>query len=140
MNPSALRKRSLSIQRIWIVSLTAEDTMHELSIAQSILEGLEEEQQTRGFSKVVAVNLRIGSFSNIVPESLRFCFDAVKVGTIADDAALRFTITPLVGTCTACRTRIEIEEDYFLCPHCGSVQVAVLSGEELDIISIEVEQ
>ena len=113
--------------------------MHELSIAQSILESLEEEQQKHGFSRITSVNIRIGKFSNVVPESLQFCFDAVKAGTIADEAEIIFTVIPLEGTCTACRNKIHIQEDYFLCPFCGSIQVAVLSGEELDIISIEAE-
>jgi hydrogenase nickel incorporation protein HypA/HybF len=113
--------------------------MHELSIAQAIIESLEDEQRTRGFRRITRVEIRLGEFSNIDPESLQFCFDASKSGTIAADADLLLTITPLRGACTACHEAIELREDYFLCPHCGSFQIAVLSGEELDIVSIDVE-
>ena len=113
--------------------------MHELSIAQAIIESLEEEQRTRGFHRITRVEIRLGEFSNIVPESLLFCFDASKTGTIASDAELHLTIMPLQGTCTDCKQPVELKEDYFLCPHCGSFQVAILSGEELDLVSIDVE-
>jgi len=113
--------------------------MHEMSIAQAIIDNLEEEQRIRGFRRITRVEIRLGEFSNIVPESLSFCFDASKAGTIAADAELHLTIISLQGACTDCGKVVELREDYFLCPHCGSFQVAVLSGEELDLVSIDVE-
>ena len=61
--------------------------MHEMSLTESIVE-LIEEGRKQGFSRVRVVRLEIGALAQVEPEAMRFCFDAVTRGTLAEGARL----------------------------------------------------
>ncbi len=62
--------------------------MHEISIAQGILDTVKEEAKKQGVKKVTKIGLEMGRFSTIEPSSLSFCFDMVKKDSLAEDAVL----------------------------------------------------
>lgn len=70
--------------------------MHELSIALSIIEGVEEELDVRGRPKLHAVHLRVGTLSGVVKEALLFAYDAACEGTSL--AGSRLVIAESEGT------------------------------------------
>ena len=111
--------------------------MHELSIAQSLLDIVLEEAQRHHVAKVVRVGVRVGAFTNLVADSLVFCFDLIKEGTVAAEAELKLTSVPMAGYCQACGAELDMTEPVFACPHCGSTEVRLTQGQELYVDFIE---
>lgn len=113
--------------------------MHEMSIAQNLLEIIQEnvphsDGHTGG---VKVVRLRIGEMAGVVPESLRFCFEAASQGTIAEGAELAIEEVPIMCRCRTCGSDFEVERFIFLCPKCQTPDVELLSGNELDVSELE---
>jgi hydrogenase nickel incorporation protein HypA/HybF len=113
--------------------------MHEMSLCESIMGIIEDEAKRQGFTRVKRVRLEIGALSGAEPEAMRFGFDAVTRGTLAEGAELE--ILPLPGTawCLPCAAQVEISQRFDTCPVCGSPQVQVTGGEELRIKDLEVD-
>ena len=112
--------------------------MHELSICESILSILEDQAAAESFSKVNRVRLEIGPLAGIELEALRFSFDVVARGGIADGAALEVIETRATGWCQNCSKSVPVKERYDPCPTCGNYQVRITGGEELRIKDLEV--
>ncbi|MBO0814369.1 MAG: hydrogenase maturation nickel metallochaperone HypA [Actinobacteria bacterium] len=108
--------------------------MHELAIAESVVETVTERLPG---AQVTCVRLEIGALSGVVPDSIRFCFDLATEGTGLEGAALEITEPPARCRCRACGTEFQPGSPVVLCP-CGSPDVAVLSGEQLKILSVQV--
>ena len=108
--------------------------MHELAIAESVVETV---TQRLPDAKVTCVRLEVGALSGVVPDSIRFCFDLATEGTGLAGAQLDITEPPAQCRCRACSTEFAPDGPVVLCP-CGSPDVAVLSGEQLKIVSVQV--
>jgi hydrogenase nickel incorporation protein HypA/HybF len=108
--------------------------VHELAIAESVVETVT--QRLPG-AKVTCVYLEVGALSGVVPDSIRFCFDLATEGTGLAGARLEITEPPARCRCRACGAEFQPDSPVVLCP-CGSPDVAVLSGEELKIVSVQV--
>jgi len=112
--------------------------MHEMGIAMQIVEiAAASIPADLAGTRVETVNLKVGKLSAIVPDSLRFCFEAVSKDTALEGARLRITEIPVQAACKACRHEWTIEQPAFACPSCDSGDITLLSGRELDIESIE---
>ncbi len=111
--------------------------MHEMSIAQSVLDIVQEEGRAHGLTKVRLIRLQVGELAAVVPESLRFCFDLMRKETIAEEASLEIERVPVVARCGECGTLFEVENNVFLCVHCGEPVMELISGRELNVLSIE---
>jgi hydrogenase nickel incorporation protein HypA/HybF len=68
--------------------------MHEMSIASSVLEAVREEARKYEGSHVRKVGLRIGEWSGVDTESLRFCFEALVTGSEFAPLALEIDFHP----------------------------------------------
>jgi hydrogenase nickel incorporation protein HypA/HybF len=112
--------------------------MHEMGIAMDILRIVQESipAEMTG-AKVQRVNLKVGQFSAIVAESLRFCFNVAAADTAAAGAELAVEEVPVVARCGDCGHAWTIEEAVFICPQCRGPKIEMLSGRELEIVSIE---
>ena len=108
--------------------------MHELAIAESVVDTVTE--RLAG-AKVTCVHLEIGALSGVVADSIRFCFDLATEGTGLAGARLEITEPPAQCRCRACGADFQPDSPILLCP-CGSPDVAVLSGEQLKIVSVQV--
>jgi hydrogenase nickel incorporation protein HypA/HybF len=113
--------------------------MHEMSISESILGIIEEEGRRRRYSRVRRVRLEIGPFAGIETEALRFSFDVVTRGTLAEDSVLEIIETQAQAWCLPCEQTVSIRQRYDACPVCGSHQLQVTAGEELRIKDLEVD-
>lgn len=111
--------------------------MHELSIAQGILDLVRQHVPTGQASQVRRVDLRLGRMAGVIPASLSFCFEALVSGSPFAQARLTIEHVPVRGTCRDCAAAFEIPEPVFLCPHCGSGRVHVTSGDEMQVVQIE---
>lgn len=113
--------------------------MHEMSIAEGIIQTLEEQATAQHYRRVKRVWLEIGPLAAVEPESLRFCFDAVTRGTLAEQAQLEIIDLPGEAWCLACAVTVPITRRYDCCAKCGSYQLQVTRGDELRIKELEVE-
>ncbi len=113
--------------------------MHELSIAQSIIEIVDEEARKHGAGQVKKIKLKIGEFSGVVKEALEFSFDVVKNGTIAENAELEIEVVKFKALCNSCGFILEDMNDFNLfCRVCGE-PMRIISGKEMNIEYIEIE-
>jgi len=114
--------------------------MHELYLAESILNIVHDYAQRDGFKKVNEVSLSYGRFSCIEPQALRFAFEIQAKGTEAEGAALEFKILPAVIHCFSCLKDLEIKTHTGICPGCGGQEVILTAGtEELQILEMDVD-
>jgi len=113
--------------------------MHELSLTKSVLELVENAARSDGFHRVRKIVLEIGELAAVDSEAMRFCFDAVMSGTIADGAVLEIAETPGSGWCAACDAIVPMCDAFAACPRCGGFGVQLRSGRELRLTALEVE-
>lgn len=113
--------------------------MHELSLCENILQVLEQQAESQQYHKVKTVWLEIGALACVEIDALRFSFDAVVQGSIAEQAKLEIIEIPGQAWCTACQRNVAVQQLYDLCPHCGSYHLQVNSGDQMRIKELEVE-
>lgn len=107
--------------------------MHELHLASEIIAIVEEEMAKRGLKKVTTVGVKVGTLAGVDPEALSFGFEASVVETNLAGARLAIETIPVSGRCRTCGKNFEVVDYVFICPHCGSVDVIVEKGEEMNI-------
>ncbi len=112
--------------------------MHELSLAESMLELIESAARTQHFSSVRVVWLEIGCMACVEPEALRFCFDAVARDTVAHNARLELIEIPARATCRECAHVYSCGNLPDACPACGSYQVVLSDASTMRIKELEV--
>jgi hydrogenase nickel incorporation protein HypA/HybF len=111
--------------------------MHEMSIAQSILDIIFQESQNHKVSRVLSVSLKLGELSAVQSESLRFCFELLSKGTLAEGAKLDIEQVQVTCQCQECGSKFAVQELVFTCPSCNSPKLDMLSGRELSVESFE---
>ncbi len=111
--------------------------MHEFSIASAIVDTAVRHAAGR---RVTLVTVRCGRLRQVVPDSLEFAFAILSRETLCDGARLEQEVVPARLRCGACGDEFEIELPVFRCASCASADVAVLTGEELEVESIEVSE
>lgn len=115
--------------------------MHEMGIAAQIVEiSVSSIPDSYENVRVESIHLKIGKLTAIVPDSLRFCFEIVAKDTPLSGAILNIEEIPIVARCLSCDYQWTINEPVFVCGKCQSGNIDVVSGRELDIVSIEIEQ
>ena len=112
--------------------------MHEMSLCESILEILEGAAAREGFSQVRQVRLEIGRFAGVESEALRFGFDVVTRGTVAEGAELIILDRPGRGFCFDCGDTVDLADRLDPCPRCGGARIAPAGGDEMRIKDLEV--
>jgi hydrogenase nickel incorporation protein HypA/HybF len=110
--------------------------MHEFSIASAVVATAVRHAAGR---RVTVVTVRTGRLRQVVPDSLEFAFGILSRETVCEGARLEQEVVPARLRCSRGHA-FEIELPVFRCPSCGSTDVAVLSGEELEVESIEVSE
>ena len=113
--------------------------MHEVAIAQSLIAEIEKERALRGDVPVTGVGVRIGALSDINPESLEFGYQCLIADTSLAGCELTIERVAAVGKCRLCETTNQYDEFVFICPDCGSSAVDLVSGQELEIAWLNIE-
>ena len=113
--------------------------MHEVSIAQGLLEIAIDNCTKRGYKRIDLIKARVGRASGVVADSLLFAFEALKVDTIAEKAILDIEEIPVGGFCENCKKHFTVEEAFVVsCPVCGKNSFRLETGRELNIDEMEV--
>ena len=113
--------------------------MHEMSIAESLVDRIADEARGQRFGRVRRIAVKLGALGHVEPAALIFCFDAVARGTVAEGAVLDVQTVPGEGWCPRCRCSVAIMQRYELCPVCGQSHVELTAGDELRLTELEVE-
>ncbi|MFZ1385960.1 MAG: hydrogenase maturation nickel metallochaperone HypA [Thiolinea sp.] len=113
--------------------------MHEMSLAEGIIQVLETEAAKQGFTQVKTIWLEIGALAGVEVSALEFAFEVVQRGTLAEHAQLVIINLPAHAWCMPCAQGVEIRQRFEACPLCGSYQLQVSVGDEMRIKELEVE-
>lgn len=114
-------------------------SVHELSIAQSVLDIVDQNLPKDRPVRVRAVRLRIGAMGGVVTDSLEFCFSAITRGTRLEGVPLEIEHVPLVVHCRSCGKDSVIEQTLFACPACEAADLHMVSGNEMHVSEIEID-
>lgn len=115
--------------------------MHEASIVQELLTTAEQEvRRSGGTGRIVRLGLTVGRLSGAHPEALRFAFEILSEGTLAEGASLEICQTQAVCRCRSCGAQTQVEDIFALCCKCGSADVSIEGGRELLLDTIDVEE
>jgi hydrogenase nickel incorporation protein HypA/HybF len=114
-------------------------SVHELSIALSILEEAEEEiQRQGGVARVGAVYLRVGALSGIVKQSLISAYELACERTAFEGSRLVIEEIPIVVFCTKCQAERGVHSfQEFSCVECDTPASEILHGRELQLAALE---
>ena len=111
--------------------------MHEMSLAEGVLGVVQDAAGAHQPCTVRTVRLEIGALAAVECESLRFAFDVVKRGSVADAAELEIVHVPGRAWCMQCSRTVTITERGGACPDCGSWQLQVTGGAEMRVMEFE---
>jgi len=112
--------------------------MHELSIAQSIVELAEEQARNHEAQCIEELELEIGSLAGVELQSLEFALESCVKGTLLENARIVRHDIPGEGRCGDCEKVFPIDTLFTPCPFCSSYAVKMIKGKELRIKSIVV--
>jgi hydrogenase nickel incorporation protein HypA/HybF len=113
--------------------------MHEMALAQGVLDIVEDHARRASARRVRCVRLAIGRLANVEIEAIRFCFDAVTRGSVAESANLDIEEVAGAGWCMRCAAEVPLASSADACPRCGGHQVTVTGGTEMKVKELEVE-
>ncbi len=114
--------------------------MHEMGITESILENIFSHAEEHGAKRVNKVILEFGEMTQVVPDSILFYFELLGKDTIIEGAEVDIKMIPARAKCTNCGEEFEVRDLIFVCPKCSGFATDIISGREMNIKSIEVEE
>jgi hydrogenase nickel incorporation protein HypA/HybF len=114
--------------------------MHELGIATSILESVQKEAERHPGAHISKVGVKIGELSGVNGDALQFGFEVLVKDTDREPLALEVEFVPRIQRCSKCEYEFRMTEFDPRCPLCGDIGTKCVSGEELDIAYMEVDE
>lgn len=118
--------------------------MHEVGIASSILEAGHKETQRRPGAKLIGIGVRIGVLSGVDIDALRFAFECITSATEDEKVVFTAESCPRMNRCEECANEFSSPQlSPFTdapCPRCHSARTRFVSGDQLDIAFVEVEE
>ena len=113
--------------------------MHELSVCLSLLQQVEQISRERNATSVTRIVLSVGPLSGVEPDLLRHAYPLAVAGTVAADAALVIESADVVVRCSQCDSETTVAPNRLLCGGCGDYRTRVISGDELTLMSVELD-
>jgi hydrogenase nickel incorporation protein HypA/HybF len=109
--------------------------VHELSICDAIVATASRHAEGRS---VTEVTVRIGHLRQVVPDALLFSWELLTDPTPLHGCALVIDQVPATVRCQECSAESTLDMPILVCSACGSFEVTLLTGEEFQIVSMEV--
>ncbi len=117
------------------------NTMHELSIAISLVDLAAEHARQHGGVRLNALHLKLGPLSGVVRDALLFSYDVACNGTTLEGSQLVIEDVPVIVHCQHCEAERELESiQHLCCPVCGKLTPEVVQGRELELVAMEIEE
>lgn len=88
--------------------------------------------------RVRCIRVRVGQLAGVVPEALRFAFEALARGTVAEGGGMEIEMVLALCRCKGCKRTFEPADFIFECPGCGGLDVDILRGREMELSQLEV--
>ena len=114
--------------------------MHEMGIADAMLKTVDGIAKRENAARVRSITIELGDLSGVVPRFLADCWEAVVAATAYEDTELRIHPVPAAAQCLDCDRTFVADIESLRCPNCGGVKLKPLSGQELTIAEIEIEE
>jgi hydrogenase nickel incorporation protein HypA/HybF len=111
--------------------------MHELSIALSMIEQIEEVAEKHGGGIVEVVYVRIGALSGVDPQALRFAYEMASEGTSLASSRIEIEPVGLLVYCPQCNSTHKPDSQHIFCPRCVTPEQEILEGRELEVRALE---
>ena len=113
--------------------------MHEMALAEEVLQIVQDAAWRKGFRQVRTLRLEIGRLSSVEPEAMRFCFEVAARDSLAAGARLEIIETDGVAWCYECAEQVALAELGAACPRCGGYRLRVTAGTEMRVKELEAE-
>lgn len=113
--------------------------MHEMSLAEGVLQIIEEQAREQAFARVSLIVLEVGQLANVEVAALRFALDAVLRDTLAEAAAVEIVDVPGQAWCLHCEDTVPVAARYEACPRCGGYQLQVTGGTDMRVRELAVD-
>ncbi len=113
--------------------------MHEMGIVASILDASFDAAAKQGAARITEIKISVGELTEIQEFALEFAFDSLSPDTIAEGAKLTVTHIGARSRCVTCDIEFDHGRFEIICPECGSFMCELLTGRELTIDSIEID-
>ena len=114
--------------------------MHELGIASSILECVQKEAERHPGVHISKVGVKIGELAGVDVDALQFGFECTVKDSELEPLALEVEFIPRIQRCPKCNHEFRMADFDPQCPLCGEFATQCVSGEELDIAYMEVDE
>jgi hydrogenase nickel incorporation protein HypA/HybF len=112
--------------------------MHELSIAMSLIDAVQEEAEARRV-QVKAIHLKLGALSGVVKQALMGSYEMAVAGTPMESVRLVIDEVPVMVFCPDCLARRTVSSVRMLaCPECNCAAPDIVQGKELELTALEV--
>lgn len=113
--------------------------MHELSLCQALIRQASQIAMQNGATRINQIQLRIGPLSGAEPELIQQAFPVASRGTCAERAVLDIELSPVQIHCPECHNQSQVAINKLDCPHCGNWRTTLMSGDELLLVSVDLD-
>jgi len=113
--------------------------MHELSVCQSLLAEVQRIARENGAGSVTRIVLKVGPLSGVEPDLLRNAYPLAAAGTVAEDAELEIELADIIVSCSQCGGESPATVNRLLCAHCGDYRTRLMSGDEMVLQRLELD-
>ena len=114
--------------------------MHELAICQALMTQIETIATERNASQVVSIVIGMGPLSGVEAQLLQHAYPVASAGTVAEGAELVIERLPVRIKCSQCGQESDAKPNKLVCSHCGDWRTTLISGDELMLMSVELEK
>lgn len=117
-----------------------ERRMHELSVAQALLDQIEAVAQPRGAIRIPSATIRVGPLSGVEPELLSRAFDVARLARAGTaNTVLTLQIGEICVSCSTCGREGPAAVNDLSCRYCASVRTRLRAGDELLLLHVELD-
>ena len=113
--------------------------MHELSVCLSLIEEVKRVARQNGAGTVTRIIVKVGPLSGVEPDLLQNAYPLAAAGTVAEKADLEIELSGIVVSCSQCGKESDAAPNRLLCAHCGDYRTNLVSGDEMVLQSVELD-
>lgn len=114
--------------------------MHELAVCEALMNQVKSIAAERNARSVVTITIGMGPLSGVEAQLLKHAYPVASAGTIAEGAELVIQDLPVRIKCNRCGCESEASPNKLLCAECGEWHTTLISGDELMLMSVELEK
>lgn len=112
--------------------------MHELSIAQSILQLAEDVAKKENAKSIQSIDIEIGALSGVVMDALEFAMEITVKNTKLEDSVINYLKINGKAYCSICSFKFDTDNLLVLCPKCKGANFKIVDGKQLRIKSLTI--